>query len=296
MRKFLFSLAAFLLFVVVTNAQAPAFINYQGVARNSVGNALINKTIGLRLTIRDFGGGLGIAVYSETRTVTTNNFGLFNVQIGGAGASNVTGSILGVNWKLGSKFLQVEIDPEGGTTYKDIGTTRLTSVPYSLYANQAGDLVLPFIKAQNEDVPLFKITNTGNNASSLSYEGLSNSTANNAAAIRGIMTSVSPGGFSAGVVGQNNGTGGNGIGVYGNQNGTGWGVYGTTPGGVGVYGNSTSGIGVYGQSVTGISVMGYQPSTGTSNSGFFQNFNQNNTAATLRVLTNGGGAGWGRRT
>lgn len=287
------SLSVFLLFVIVADAQAPAFINYQGVARNSVGNALVNKTIGLRLTIRDYGGGgpPGIPVYTETRTVTTNAFGLFNVQIGGAGGTNVTGTILGVNWKLGPKFLQVEIDTEGGTSYKDIGTTRLTSVPYALYANQAGDLVLPFIKSQNEEVPLFKITNTGNNINSLSYEGLSSSTANNAAAIRGIITSVSPGGFSAGVVGQNNGTGANGIGVYGNQNGTGWGVYGTTPGGVGVYGNSTSGMGVYGQSVTGPSIMGFQPSTGTSNAGYFQNFNQNNTAATLRVLTNGLGEG-----
>ncbi len=293
MKKLLFSVSVFLVFVVVTKAQAPAFINYQGVARNSAGNALVNKTIGLRLTIRDYGGGgpSGIPVFTETRTVTTNAFGLFNVQVGGAGGTNVTGTILGINWKLGPKFMQVEIDTEGGTSFTDIGTTRLTSVPYALYANQVGDLVLPFIKSQNEEAPLFKITNTGNNINSLSYEGLSNSTANNAAAIRGIITSVSPGGFSAGVVGQNNGTGANGIGVFGNQNGTGWGVYGTTPGGVGVYGNSTNGMGVYGQSVTGPSVMGFQPGTGTSNAGYFQNFNQNNTAGTLRVFTNGLGDG-----
>lgn len=96
MKKLLFSVSVFLVFVVVTKAQAPAFINYQGVARNSAGNALVNKTIGLRLTIRDYGGGgpSGIPVFTETRTVTTNAFGLFNVQVGGAGGTNVTGTIL----------------------------------------------------------------------------------------------------------------------------------------------------------------------------------------------------------
>ena len=292
MRKLLLAFSFILLVTVVANAQAPAFFNYQGVARNSVGNALVNKTITLRLTIHD-GGALGIPTYTETRKVTTNAFGLFSVQVGGAGATNISGSIAGTNWNTNTKWMQVEIDTEGGTNLKDVGTTQLTSVPYSLFTSQSGDIVLPFNKSQGEEAPLFRLINTNNNANSLAYEGLSSSTANNAAAIRGIITSVSPGTFSAGLVGQNNGTGANGIGVFGNQNGTGWGVYGTTPGGVGVYGNSTSGMGVYGQSVSGVSVMGYQPNTGTNNAGYFQNFNQNNTAAALRVLTNGGGTGVG---
>ncbi|MEK7225966.1 MAG: hypothetical protein AAB221_09815 [Bacteroidota bacterium] len=233
MRKLLFALSVLLFFAYESAAQAPYFFNYQGVARNSVGNALVNKKIGLRLTIRD-GGALGIPVYTETRQVTTNNFGLFNVQVGGAGATNVAGGISSTIWNVGTKWMQVEIDPEGGTTFKDVGNTQLISVPYSLYSNLTGDIVLPFNKSQNEEVPLFRLINTGNNASSLAYEGLSSSTANNATAIRGIMTSISPGSFSAGVSGRNNGTGVNGFGVYGYQNGTGSGVYGETPGGLGL--------------------------------------------------------------
>jgi hypothetical protein len=290
MKKLLFTISVLLLFVIVTKAQAPAFFNYQGVARNSVGNALVNKSIRLRLTIHD-GSATGIPVYTETRSLITNAFGLFNVQVGGAGATNVSGTIAGSNWNTGTKWLQVEIDPEGGTSFKDIGTTQLTSVPYSLFTTQSGDIVLPFVKTQNEETPLFRVTNSGNNANSLSFEGVSNSTANNATAVRGLITSVAPGVFSAGVIGQNNGTSGNGVGVYGTQNGTGYGVYGTTPGGVGVYGNSTSGMGVYGQSVTGPSVMGFQPNTGTSNAGSFQNTSTTNTAAALRVQTNGIGEG-----
>jgi hypothetical protein len=73
------------------------------------------------------------------------------------------------------------------------------------------------------------------------------STAAYAFALHGIISSTSPGAFSAAVRGQNNGTGGNGIGVWGSQDGSGWGVYGTSVSGIGVYGyaSATSGYGVY---------------------------------------------------
>ena len=81
-------------------------------------------------------------------------------------------------------------------------------------------------------------------ASNTAVRGLADSTADKAAALQGTITSTSPGGNSAGVLGQNNGTGTNGIGVYGQQNGSGIGVYGYCGGGSGVYGDSTSGTGV----------------------------------------------------
>lgn len=112
-----------------------------------MGNVLVNKTITLRLTIHD-GAAAGPTVYQESRTAVTNPFGLFNVQVGSAGASNVTGTIAGVNWGVNSKFIQVEIDPNGGTTFINIGTAQIASVPYALYASLANDLVLPFIKTQ----------------------------------------------------------------------------------------------------------------------------------------------------
>jgi hypothetical protein len=73
------------------------------------------------------------------------------------------------------------------------------------------------------------------------------STAAYAFALHGIISSTSPGAWSAAVRGQNNGTGGYGIGVWGSQDGSGWGVYGTSVSGIGVYGyaTATSGYGVY---------------------------------------------------
>jgi hypothetical protein len=47
----------------------------------------------------------------------------------------------GVKWGQAAKFLQVELDPAGGSTYTDMGTTQLNSVPYALYASNSGDWV-----------------------------------------------------------------------------------------------------------------------------------------------------------
>ena len=119
-----------------SQSPSPGLFNYQGVARNSVGNVLINKSITLRLTIHD-GTATGATVYQESRGVTTNPFGLFNAQVGSAGATNVTGTIAGVNWGTGTKYIQVEIDPNGGTSFINIGTAQLASVPYALYASSS---------------------------------------------------------------------------------------------------------------------------------------------------------------
>ncbi len=141
-------------------AQAPGIFNYQGVARNSVGNVLVNKSISLRLTIHD-GSATGATVYSETRGVTTNPFGLFNVQVGSSGATAVTGTITGVNWTLGAKYIQVEIDPNGGASFINVGTAQLVSVPYAMSSLTTGDIVLPFTKSQGSGTTLFGLTNTG---------------------------------------------------------------------------------------------------------------------------------------
>lgn len=287
MKKILSLLSVLLLAVAGMYGQqpAPGILNYQGVARNSVGNVLVNKNITLRLTIRD-GSAAGPAVYAETRPVTTNPFGLFNVQLGSPGATSVTGSIPAVPWGVGLKFIQVEIDPNGGSSFINIGTAQLASVPYSLYASAANDLVLPFIKTQADNGVLFSITNSGNNTGSRAIEGATNSTQSSAFAVVGTVTNAAPGGFSTGVRGINNGTGGNGIGVWGSQAGTGYGVYATTSGGWALRAETNSGVGVYGQSGTGIGVQGV---SNTGSAGVFNNTNAGNAAVTLTASSNGTG-------
>ena len=117
-------------------AQAPNLLNYQGVARNAVGNPLPNQSMKLRLSIHDLLPS-GAVVYSEIRQITTNLGGLFSAQIGSAGASSSTGTLGGVNWVVGNKFLQVELDPTSNNNYIDLGTVQLVSVPYAFGAGSA---------------------------------------------------------------------------------------------------------------------------------------------------------------
>ena len=77
-----------------TAAQVPQGINYQGVARNSVGSVIANKDITLRLSIRSNTAN-GTVVYSETRSLKTNAVGLFSTAIGSSGATSV-----GSSWTL----------------------------------------------------------------------------------------------------------------------------------------------------------------------------------------------------
>ncbi len=136
MKLLLTALSSFLLSTGLL-AQAPGQINYQGVARNSFGVVIPNQSITVRLTIHN-GTTNGTAVYAESRTVKTNTFGLFTIGIGSTGATTSTGSLAGIDWSTGGdKFLEVEMDPTGGTSYVKMGVAQLLSVPYSFYAGSA---------------------------------------------------------------------------------------------------------------------------------------------------------------
>ena len=127
---------AFLALSFTVFAQTPNLLNYQGVARNAVGNPLPNQTMKLRLSIHNLSPS-GTVVYSETRPITTNLGGLFSVQIGSAGATSATGTIASVNWLVGDKHLQVELDPTSNNNFLDIGTIQLVSVPYAFASENA---------------------------------------------------------------------------------------------------------------------------------------------------------------
>jgi hypothetical protein len=111
--------------------QVPHSFNYQGVSRDNLGNPIINSSISVRTSIHD-GSSIGPIQYQETQITTTNNFGLFKMEIGnGTPTINVFDSI---KWNVGTKFLEIEFDPTGGTSYILSGTTQILSVPYALHS------------------------------------------------------------------------------------------------------------------------------------------------------------------
>ncbi len=135
MKRIIFTSTFLVAAVVVTFAQSWQKFNYQGVARDAQGEVIENQAIGIRISLHE-GTALGTVVYQETHASTTNEFGLFDLAIGGG--TVVSGDFSTIDWGADNFFVQVEMDPAGGTNYADMGTSELLSVPYAMYAVNAG--------------------------------------------------------------------------------------------------------------------------------------------------------------
>lgn len=245
--KHLFAFLFLFLSLTAAVAQAPQSINYQGVARNASGVAYAGQQISVRLSIHPVTPD-GAIEYSETRSVTTNQFGLFTVQIGSAGASNVQGNFSGINWSSTTKFLQTEISINN-QPFTSLGTTQMMSVPFAISSQQSKQLVFPFDTTVNSNSsPVFTIKNNA-----VGQLPAINGESTNGVGIIGVsQTKSGIAGYSytmgvGGVTGVN-GTGG-GFGVHGYTaatNTTGAGVLGQALNGSGVKGETAFGNGVFG--------------------------------------------------
>ena len=122
-------------------AQAPQGLNYQAVVRNSAGVAQISQPVGVQFKIRQGSVG-GTLVYQEVFSPTTNSLGLMTLAIG-QGTPQV-GTFVTIDWSNSPYFLEVLIDPAGGTAYVSAGNTQFLSVPYALYSDSAGNGVSAF--------------------------------------------------------------------------------------------------------------------------------------------------------
>jgi hypothetical protein len=136
MKKLLtLTIVLFISAAVLAQNPVPNMMNYQAVARNASGQALANQNIGVKLSVVQ-----GAAVlYTETRGVTTNTLGLFNVQIGSSGAANQAGELKDIDWISADPPVQlkVELDINNSGVFTDMGSQALQSVPYSFAAQTA---------------------------------------------------------------------------------------------------------------------------------------------------------------
>ena len=127
---------ALLLLSTTSFGQAPDGINYQAVIRNLSGNLVANNTIALRIQVKQTSAS-GTIVFQERHSVTTSAQGLVNLVIG-------QGTLLGgnfstINWAAGPYFVSLGVSFTNGTNYLDYGSQQLMSVPYALYAKNAGN-------------------------------------------------------------------------------------------------------------------------------------------------------------
>ncbi|WP_298516513.1 hypothetical protein [uncultured Kordia sp.] len=121
----------FILFFQLFFAQTPEKINYQAVMRDTNGAIIANQNISLEISIIE-NSISGTSVYTETHNLTTTATGLITLQIG---TGTTTSSFSTIQWSETNHFLQVSIDPSGGSNYTMISTQELVTVPYAFHAN-----------------------------------------------------------------------------------------------------------------------------------------------------------------
>jgi hypothetical protein len=127
-------LIAFLILVSSSlQSQSPLGIPYQAVMRNADGSVMASSAVDLIFIIHD-GSATGTVVYQESHALTSNAQGLVSCVVGNGVVSQ--GNFANINWGSGAKFLHVMM----GTT--DLGTQQLLSVPYALYAEKTGEIVV----------------------------------------------------------------------------------------------------------------------------------------------------------
>jgi hypothetical protein len=134
MYKILSTFVACVALSAISFAQVPQGFKYQAVVRNAGNTILTNQAVGIRMTIQQGSIG-GASVYSETFAVTTNAYGLVNLEIGSG--TVLSGTFATIDWSNAPYFIETAIDVAGGNAYIVMGTSQLMSVPYALYAKEA---------------------------------------------------------------------------------------------------------------------------------------------------------------
>jgi len=139
MNKFFFAASIILALAfqaVYAFAQAPQKVSYQMVVRDASGQLVKESTVGVQMSILQ-GSAEGSTVYVETHTPTTNVNGLVSIEVGN-GTPAPQNTFADIDWANGPYFIETKTDPAGGTNYTITGTSQLLSVPYALYAANAG--------------------------------------------------------------------------------------------------------------------------------------------------------------
>jgi hypothetical protein len=130
--KKLYTYLIFSIIIASVFAQAPKKMSYQAVIRNNNKVLITNKKVSMIITILQD----KTPVYVELHDAITNDNGLVSVAIGNGVA--LTGTFAAIDWSIGTHYIKTETDPTGGSDYSVVGESELLSVPYALFAANAG--------------------------------------------------------------------------------------------------------------------------------------------------------------
>jgi uncharacterized protein (TIGR02145 family) len=168
MKRTIYSFLLILVTAIGSSAQVPQKFSYQAAVRNSSGQIIANQSIALKASLL-VGGVEGEVAYSEIHLVETSPLGLVNLTIGNGGSQ--VGDFALIPWSE-TIFIKVEIDPTGGNSFVEMGTSQILSVPYALQAGglSKGAIEVKPTPGHDPEAPIFFVRNSNNEIVFAVYE------------------------------------------------------------------------------------------------------------------------------
>lgn len=154
--KYLICIYLFFFSLSTATAQPPQMFKYQGIARTAGGTPLSNQSITLGINIHS-GNAAGPLVYTETHSTNTDQFGMFNINVGGG--TPTLGTFAAIRWNSSIYFQEVYLN---GVS---MGTSQLLSVPYALNASSSG-----FRAHMTSSLPLAPNTSANINFNAIEFD------------------------------------------------------------------------------------------------------------------------------
>jgi len=137
MRKILFFLALCAMTCSLFAVPPQAF-RYQAVVRDNTGAVVANTDMDVRVNIlRESSPGTFVTISAEDHTTRSNAFGMINLEIG-RGTHFSDSPFDEIDWGAGAHHVQLQIDIGGSGAHVNLGAVELLSVPYALFAANAG--------------------------------------------------------------------------------------------------------------------------------------------------------------
>lgn len=100
--------------------------SYQAKSKDSSGGLMTNALLGIQISIVENSTN-GSIVFREQHQVTTNESGMFQLNIGEG--TNISGNLLGLEWTTNRHYLIVDIDENGGTNYSQLAESEMKLHP-----------------------------------------------------------------------------------------------------------------------------------------------------------------------
>lgn len=139
-KKISLSLLIFFSSIVLVKSQTvpPKGISYQTIIRDSITGRPIEKSgMNIEFKLRDVATQT-VEFYERHTNVNSNKYGLVNLVIGnGIYLSGSASTINMIKWFNDSYEVGISIDTSGTGVYRDLGYTKLWTVPYSFYSSRA---------------------------------------------------------------------------------------------------------------------------------------------------------------